>query len=476
MKIKSFEITNYRSLIDFKVDAFSSTTIFYGLNNAGKSNILCALSTIFKSKVQYDPNVSGGFTSPKNFYDGILQNFSGEFFNQNDSLVIDFAVELTVNTNELKISEKIKPLLKEWPAEVTFLIKGNIKKSNYGDGSAEINTAGIVLEGISIYDPTNTAGFYFPTLLAKDNSNRSPLGEAFTELMDLFNDCVHIIGNERDMFMVGFNHEIPFEDIRLTPSMFKHFLHSLYLNKKKHSVFEEIDNLFASEPFGFGRISFSKEDGQLDIMIKENNSSIRLPIKSLGSGVLQILYVITEIVCNPAKIICIEELEQNLSPGLQDLALRKLQTMIGSVTHQIILSSHSPVFAKVEYSESIYLIEKKDGKTVISEKIGTKLEEKAKMHFAASAFKIDTYSDDVEVAAYKLNYKHEIDEEGKNSYYTKSGKLICHHNIIGGEIHFHGAGLAEPQVFTDINYRIQSHSKTFIVNNHDGVEDGSISL
>jgi predicted ATP-dependent endonuclease of OLD family len=138
-------------------------------------------------------------------------------------------------------------------------------------------------------------------------------------------------------------------------------------------------------------------------MIKEKK--IRLPIKHLGSGVLQILYIISAIIYNKSKIVCVEELEQNLSPKLQNLALRKLQSMLGNEVDQIIMSSHSSVFAKPKLSDSIYLIEKEDSKTVIVEKIGNKFGNKSKGHFIHSAVAPNTYS--------KEEYKDYLDDYTK---------------------------------------------------------------
>lgn len=398
MQITKFEITNYRSLIDFKADVFSSTTIFYGLNNAGKSNILSALNVIFKRKIQYDPNVDGGVTAPINFYTGLIPDFKINFFNQDDSLTIKFAIELQVRKNELEIGADIEPLIKKWPETLKFLIEGTIIKSSYGNGLAEIITNSIKLEDIVIYNPSNSAGYYFPTLLKKDPAKIGALSKAFTVMMDRFNDCVHIIRSERDMHQVRYSHKLTFDNIPLNPEMFKHFLHSLYLSEKKHHVFEEIDEMFSSEPFGFGKISFAKENDHLDVMIKERE--IRLPIKALGSGVLQILYIITEIACHPNKIVCIEEIEQNLSPKLQNQALKKIQSLLGKKVDQIIISSHSSVFIAQGLSEAIYIIKKEGNKTVVDEVQTKTIGPKVKKHIVHATVVPGTYTDKADYEKY----------------------------------------------------------------------------
>ncbi len=170
----------------------------------------------------------------------------------------------------------------------------------------------------------------------------------------------------------------------LTIHSFKKYLYNLYLSRKKHKKFEQIDKAFSSPPFNYGHISFSKEDKKLDIEVKEKD--FRLPIKHLGSGVLQALYIITSIVCSKSKIICIEELEQNLSPSKQGEILEKIQGMIKDKSEhnldQIIISSHSIIYSEPKLG-AIYLVEKdKNGYSIVNPKEkGRKISSKLIKHF-----------------------------------------------------------------------------------------------
>lgn len=373
MKIKNFKITNFRSLVNFEISEFDSTTIFYGVNNAGKSNILESLQLIFSRKEQFD--IQNGFSSPKNFYEGVVRKNLNNFYNQDDSLEINFWVTIELDPSETKITDNILGLLPDWEKPLIFYIEGKILKnpSQYEDGLADFTTTSIKLNESQIYDPTNAEGFYFPSLVKRDKSNVSDLEASFSELTLPLNDCVLVIPHSRDMHPVDMNKTETLKDI--SPLNFKHFLHDMYLSEKGYKDFETIEALFASKPFSFGKISFSEINKELEIMIKEN--SVRLPIKHFGSGVLQILYIISLIVFYKRKIVCIEELEQNLAPEMQKQSLRKLQSMIGSFLTQIILSSHSTTFMEKRLSSAIYVIEKDNGRTQIAEKVGDQLGQKA---------------------------------------------------------------------------------------------------
>lgn len=386
MKIEKFYINNFRSLINFKVDNLATTTIFYGLNNAGKSNILKALEFIFQRKVQSE---KGDFTNPINFYEGVIKGFSNNFFNNDKKLIIDFSVDIIISKDETVIKNTITSLFKKWPNNLKFSIDGIITNSKYGDDFAEIQTKCIKVNDVIIYEFNSQSIKYFPTLQEKVGKNPSDFSDAFSHFINPLNDCVYIISSVRQTHATDFDNELLLD---FSPSDLKKSLYSLYLTEKTHSIFEEINSVFNKEPFSFGNISFANINGELELMIKNDN--VRLPIKHLGSGVEQILSIITSLICKKSKIICIEELEQNLSPRLQNLALRKIQTMIGKSLDQLILSSHSSVFNNEKLSDAIFLIEKEKGKTVIGEKRNKKIGAKMKKHFIDTAFPNDTYTDE----------------------------------------------------------------------------------
>ena len=363
MKITRFEITNFRSLVDFKIGEFEQTTIFYGENNAGKSNVLNALNIIFSRKSKL--NDENGFTEKENFYEGILSDFSNNFYNNNYSEPISFKVEIEVNLNQLDVDEQIESLVKTGN-EQTFIVEAKFVSNPNNFNFAEMKVDKIHFNNALIY--TGSPVSYFPTLDVV-KLRQGVFNLAFTKLIDPLNDCVHIINSDRDMHSSDFNTALQTE---ISPQNFKSFLYGLYLSPQDHQIFERINDIFNSPPFSFGEISFAKDNGKLEIMVK--NGKVRLPIKHIGSGVLQTLYILSSIIFNKSKIICIEELEQNLSPKKQYEALKKIQAIM-SESHgqnnsldQLILSSHSSVYARPKLG-AVYLLQKPNVVTTISLKL-----------------------------------------------------------------------------------------------------------
>lgn len=397
MKIKSAHINNYRSLVDFNVNSFDDTVIFYGENNAGKSNVLSFLSLIFQRK-RKTPN-----EKVQNFYEGLIENFANNFY-KNESDSIDFNIKVEADVIEIDIDETIKKFIKSKPKNI-FDIVGRIIR-------VDRDTAQLVISKIKfnqdvIYLRNETIN-YFPKIKSK-SIDTSLLSAAFTKLIDPLNDCVSIISSNRDMQTTLFSSD-PVESIE--PRRFKNFMHSLYLSENKHQIFEKINTVFNRPPFSFGEISFASENGNLELMIKENE--FRLPIKHLGSGVLQTLYIIASIIYHKHKIICIEELEQNFSSQRQRDTLRKLQTMINDQEigdlQQIILSSHSPVFSSSKLG-LIYFLDKKDGMTFIDE-VRTRNEDiknspHMKKYFIQSMHSQDSYTPEEYAEAVKENMERE---------------------------------------------------------------------
>ena len=109
MRIKTLQIKNFRSLRELQTPSLSSTVVFHGPNNTGKSNILLALETIFASKVATTdvilPESEDDSTSLEPhrktpFWNGRILNFSDSFY-MGTVADIEFTVQLTVPSSHI---------------------------------------------------------------------------------------------------------------------------------------------------------------------------------------------------------------------------------------------------------------------------------------------------------------------------------------------------------------------------------------
>tara|TARA_R110002096_G_scaffold299968_2_gene494721 strand:+ start:2862 stop:4046 length:1185 start_codon:yes stop_codon:yes gene_type:complete len=360
MRIKDIKINNYKSLVDFELTSLSPTTIIYGENNAGKSNVLEFISNIFKRKRQFD----GEELTEQlvNFYSGVIENFNYSFFENKVENIIEFEAILLSDSLKCKISPKdFKSIFDcEISDEVEYKFIGTIEKLDDSKNFAFFDINNVEVNGVSIYKKTSSQVHYFP-LNDPDKKDQDDYSQYFENFVEPFDDCVFFVPSHRDMLPITFGADL---EETISPVKFKQFLYSLSLNEDEYGTFERINKLFSEKPFAYGDISFSKIEDKLEIMIQKDN--IRLPIKSLGSGVLQILYIISCIVYSRKSIICLEELEQNLSPKNQELAIKKLKSMLSlnEAPNQLIISSHSPYFYEKDNDNSSYLLGKKGAITV----------------------------------------------------------------------------------------------------------------
>lgn len=172
--------------------------------------------------------------------------------------------------------------------------------------------------------------------------------------MDVFNNCAMLIESERYFSKEKLSQEPP--DIFST-SNFKNWAYGLSLDSDRFEKFSSLikflngfnltskianvlDKNLTNYPFKDTKMSFSKFKEEIEIMLE--NPIGRFPLKNFGTGVQQLLYILTRIFDSSSKIILIEELELNLSPEFQELIINNLQSFLqGNRISQVFFTSHS---------------------------------------------------------------------------------------------------------------------------------------
>lgn len=357
MYIKAFNIENFRSLKNVNVVGMQRVVAFHGANNAGKSNVLAALQTIFMRKLN-EADVDIGIPQrPVRFWQGLKLNCFDDFY-LNGSNDIRFGVDIYFSTNELRGGDFDKwflAKLKKQGRENCLQIKGLI--SSRANNSAYCEVQQVLLNSKSgagvVYSRKKDKIEHFPEDAKVQEGDRVKM---FERLMEPLHDCVKVIPSNRYMVSHERFPDQAFNGI-LKPENFKTWLYFLSMDRTRYAKFKEIVDIFSAPPFDYGKISFAKIDDALEIMVEKNG--LRLPINRVGSGLKQILYLISCMIEAEGKILGVEELEINLSPKLQNQLVEKLrQYCLGKTPrfHQLLLTTHSEKFSYIRSEMKSYQV------------------------------------------------------------------------------------------------------------------------
>lgn len=360
MYISYLDVSNFRSLKKVKIENLKNVTIFHGLNNSGKSNILSFMEIVLKPKTVLTDAIS----NPQlNIWRGNIANFNDNFY-KNLNKDITFELRIVFDKNELK---KYKDLLGQLSI---YLTKDNYAKFVCLKGSikhVDDSNAYMYMHEVSLNNK-------FTILNIKDNGDIELIPKLnnlrndeklvfFEDLMNLLKDSFKVVSSNRYLTSEVFTGD---EKVLLSPNSFKQWLFNISVSRDQYENFQKIKTIFNSEPFKYGEISFVRSSTMLEIMVEKDGK--RLPINRVGSGLQQVLYLISHIVCSKGKMLGIEELEINLSPIAQKQIFEKIKAYIKqeqNLIDQIIITSHSPYFGH-RTDVRCYEVENDGDKTVVN--------------------------------------------------------------------------------------------------------------
>jgi hypothetical protein len=331
--------------------------ILHGLNNTGKSNILSAIDTVFRRKLIVEDTTFTELTTVDDvtkfeqvtkqleragsFWQGRIVGFRDNFY-RNSKNDITFSVSVCFTDDELAFLKGGLEHLTRGGHNNILTLTGRIKYVDDASGDMVLERA--AFNGPCVVFEVDGDGkrSFFPK--EKGLGAEERLGY-FDELMNLLADAFALLPADRYLTSEHMVQEST-GGLPLTSKTFKQWLFNLSLSRSGHTAFDQIKTMFASKPFDFGEIGFSKERDEIEIMVKEKDN-VWLPIDRVGSGHQQTLYIIANLVLNKKKMMGIEELEINLSPTAQKNLFEKLKHHIYKGTDlisQIIITSHSDYF------------------------------------------------------------------------------------------------------------------------------------
>jgi len=356
MYIHQFGVKNYRSLKNVSVGDLSNAVILYGENDSGKSNILSFLEIVFQAKYTEETTEAPGeaFVHKKSsgFWNGQIDDFSNNFY-LNNQKPITFSILIKIERSELlKIKNLPKKFIDKLPKNHNYdvlLIEGQI--ASLGEDRAEMSLTSAEFNQKSFYDGTKENPKFLPT---EDFDYLSP-----AERRDIFEGVMNSLDNAflripPDRFLSQEQEEPREVKVALTSRSLKNWLFQSLHDENSEMMIREIARQFNSQPFNHGNISIIRV-GKTEIeAFVEDKNGFKLPIGRRGSGVQQILMILSYITKANSPIIGIEELEINLSPNTQKLLVTSLFELINSrssVVRQIIFTTHSPHIGKRNEAE-----------------------------------------------------------------------------------------------------------------------------
>ncbi len=374
MKITRLSVTNYKSFstsnnpTDDEITGLSNINMVYGYNNSGKSNLLKFIHQIFQPKIGLKEITVEGQKMKTDeeltFWRGPVTNSPFIFHKNNRNNSIAFAITLRVSHEEIKHSgftqyKELSELFSATHDYATFFFEGEIRKIDDYD-TAEMVLLNAKINNKAIYSLDNSKrGVYFEG--APKNNILKADATAFLNLLSFFNNATLFLDNNRYFINEAIDKRIQ----NFSAHTFKNWLYNLSLNPRKNQVFDQLnafikkykispasanpdDAIFSeaekNSPFSNFNPEFAiLENDTIEIMFRRGRD--RFPLSSFGTGIQQLLYILTALYTSNARIILIEELELNLSPRYQRELFNILRSLIDdNRIDQVFFTTHSKYF------------------------------------------------------------------------------------------------------------------------------------
>lgn len=385
MKIKRIKIKNFRSIGEegINFEPKDRLNIIVGENNVGKSNILKALKLLVDTLEGKHKELD-----EIEWYNGITEReieISVEVTLTEEE--IDEGIQNLVGTTPIDNKTKIKRIKKDFgdKVEITMCHKKRDKLWNsilfkWGILYFDMSKKGFLnpeAKNWSSYHKVEWAGMLSEYI---SESNEKSINNIIEEkLQEIDNPLVEfdqthsIYLTFTTMFKENFK---VFEDIRQKPEgeggdalesfngrLIADVLYNLstgYAPEKKiyKSFQEKFVALFPNLVLEAVKDKISKKP---DIHVIKKTTNYEVPLNSMGTGIIEIVIFLTNIIASKNKVFGIEDPELHLHPHAQRLLFGILQEFMGN--NQLFIITHSPLFVDVKRIESLILIREENGGT-----------------------------------------------------------------------------------------------------------------
>ncbi len=343
MKLVGIEIQNFRSIGNDPIilSPWKQCNILIGQNNTGKSNVIKAVQKIVEL-------VKPGGQKPKSFEntDYHLRNLSNRF-----TFTLKFQYDPKQNIDRI-ITDKLKTdkfdFTFSWENKSDWIIIDNSFTQIQDFGQAKD-----FIESISL--------FYDKSSEIAENFLRNG-EEIFKRFFAQFISQVYIIPEFRQI-ETGDEYSLSGKNlVRLLAS----YQHPEIGNDTDQAKFNKIQEL-VRQLLHMPEAMLEVTNDKTSIVI--SNHGLRLPLSSYGTGVHQLVILVTAILSIDNAICCIEEPEIHLHPTLQREFLEFITTQ---TTNTFLISTHSPtlinsqsrILAEPSPKIQIFHLRKENGVTI----------------------------------------------------------------------------------------------------------------
>jgi predicted ATP-dependent endonuclease of OLD family len=340
MRIHSVQVQGFRSLSKVSIGKFGPINIFYGENNAGKSNILAALEVLFKvERPKERESTVGGFLHSE--FSNFVDNFTLDSSGKPTSQILITANLLLSNSDLSKLPIfcdliKTQKIWKKRPLQ-NIQLEALIEYSEKGKATKTLKSAKV--NKVLLYNsaaPSNIT--FFPSLSSLPVQDRQSAAE---ELLSQLVNSFFVIRAERFLHEESFSME---PVTQISAEQFKNWI--LNLSRSRGEDYQKLQGIvdwFNSVEFRYGVIRPIVEINKVGLVVKDA-AGRELIVDRLGNGVQQILILLANLVDSKARMVGIEEVETNLSPALQNRVLTMFKEMVAKPERsidQLFLTSHS---------------------------------------------------------------------------------------------------------------------------------------
>jgi predicted ATPase len=317
MKIKSFKIKNFKSIVDISIDDPRNFSVFVGPNASGKSNILEAFELMVRA--ENDNFKKEIFNVFGDFYDLLNKNHIKDFISFH--VVTDVVTDKDVTT---------------WGYEI------------------DLTPDGPVNGRISISDPKESLLAIGDKLTGEKQS---------TYFQNLFSHYQRIFIGKDSKSHVSYKGS---QVLDYSASNLSAVLGRLLETEKREEIIDWLSLLIP----GFSDVKVSRDElsGQESLLVYDENYAKPFPSRLISDGTYSILALITVVLQqDEPQFLLIEEPENGLNPKVIKELVGFFREQCEEKKHCIWLASHSQSLVSELKPEELILVDKIDGETKIKQ-------------------------------------------------------------------------------------------------------------